>query len=287
MLLRVLKFAMSGYFLPGTSIEIINPNVVRGRIRYALFDFDGTLSVIREGWQQVMIPFMVDEIMKLNTGESREEVFNIVREFVTRLTGKQTIYQMIQLAEEIEKRGGTPLDPLEYKRMYLDRLWERIKDRVAGLKNGTIHPDDMLIVGARQFLQGLLDRGVTMFLASGTDIEYVLDEAAALKIDHFFKGGIYGAIADYKKMSKKIVIERILRENNLSGPELLVVGDGYVEIEDGKAAGGVAVGAATYEPARGGIDEWKRNRLIGVGADIIIPDYRDGQRLIEYLFDCR
>ncbi|MGC8835093.1 MAG: hypothetical protein ACP5R4_13690, partial [Armatimonadota bacterium] len=67
---------MSGNFLPGTSIEIINPNVVRGRIRYALFDFDGTLSVIREGWQQVMIPFMVDEIMKLNTGESREEVFN-------------------------------------------------------------------------------------------------------------------------------------------------------------------------------------------------------------------
>ena len=35
---------------------------------------------------------------------------------------------MIQLAEEIRKRGGQPLEPLDYKRMYLDRLWERIKD---------------------------------------------------------------------------------------------------------------------------------------------------------------
>lgn len=274
-----------GSFLEGTSIEIIRPDIPRGQIRFALFDFDGTLSVIREGWQGVMIPFMVEEIMKLGTGESWEKVYEIVREFVTRLTGKQTVYQMIALAEEIEKRGGKPLDPLEYKRMYLDRLWVRIKDRVEGLKNGTIAPDDMLIVGARAFLENLRSRGVTMFLASGTDIEYVLDEAAALKIEHFFEGRIYGAIPDYKRMSKKIVIDRILQENNLHGPELAVFGDGYVEIEDGKSVGGIAVGVATYEPTRGGIDEWKRNRLIGVGADIIIPDYRDGERLLEYLFE--
>jgi len=278
---------MAGSFLEGTSIEIIRPCIPRGQIRFALFDFDGTLSVIREGWQGVMIPFMVEEIMKLGTGESWDEVYEIVREFVTRLTGKQTVYQMIALAEEIDKRGGKPLDPLEYKRMYLDRLWVRIKDRVEGLKNGTIAPDDMLIVGARAFLENLQKRGVTMFLASGTDIEYVLDEAAALRIDHFFDGRIYGAIPDYKRMSKKIVIDRILQENNLHGPELAVFGDGYVEIEDGKAVGGIAVGVATHEPTRGGIDEWKRDRLIGVGADIIIPDYRDGDRLLEYLFECR
>lgn len=277
---------MTGTFLEGTSIEIIRPGIPRGHIRFALFDFDGTLSVIREGWQGVMIPFMVEEIMKVGTGESWEQVCEIVREFVTRLTGKQTVYQMIALAEEIEKRGGKPLDPLEYKRMYLDRLWVRIKDRVEGLKNGTIAPDDMLIIGARAFLENLQSRGVTMFLASGTDIEYVLDEAAALKIEHFFDGRIYGAIPDYKRMSKKIVIDRILQENNLHGPELAVFGDGYVEIEDGKSVGGIAVGVATHEPTRGGIDEWKRNRLIGVGADIIIPDYRDGERLLEYLFEC-
>ena len=45
----------------------------------------------------------------------------MVEEFVGRLTGKQTMYQMIELADQIAKRGGTPLDPLEYKKMYLDR----------------------------------------------------------------------------------------------------------------------------------------------------------------------
>ena len=34
--------------LPGMEIEIIN-EVERGRIRHVLFDFDGTISLLREG----------------------------------------------------------------------------------------------------------------------------------------------------------------------------------------------------------------------------------------------
>ena len=41
-------------------IEIVNPDLPRGRFRSALFDFDGTLSLIREGWPQVMIPMMTE-----------------------------------------------------------------------------------------------------------------------------------------------------------------------------------------------------------------------------------
>ena len=108
-------------------IEIIHSDIVRGRIRHALFDFDGTLSLIREGWQGVMIPMMVEWLLETPEHESEAELTTVVTEFVTRLTGKQTIYQMIQLAEEIEKRGGKPLDPLDYKRIYLDRLWARIR----------------------------------------------------------------------------------------------------------------------------------------------------------------
>ena len=29
-------------------------------IRYALFDFDGTISLIRQGWQDIMIPYFVE-----------------------------------------------------------------------------------------------------------------------------------------------------------------------------------------------------------------------------------
>ncbi|MGC8783943.1 MAG: HAD family hydrolase [Armatimonadota bacterium] len=271
-------------FLPGTHIEIIRDDIPRGHIRFALFDFDGTLSLIREGWQQVMVPMMVEVLQReTDTTETPEELTRIVREFVDRLTGKQTIYQMIQLCEEIEKRGGKPRDPLEYKWEYLNRLWERIKHRVEGLKNGTIHPDDMLVPGSRDLLENLKRRGVRMYLASGTDEIYVFDEAAALKIDHYFEG-IYGAIDDYKRFSKARVIQHIIQTHSLSGKELVGFGDGFVEIENTKAVGGIAVGVASDEVRKEGINEWKRNRLIGAGADIIIPEFREQEKLIAYLF---
>lgn len=271
------------HFLPGTRIQILNPHIQRGRIRHALFDFDGTVSLIREGWQGVMIPMMVEILLQTPRHESEAELTAIVTEFVDRLTGKQTIYQMIQLCQEVRRRGGEPLKPLDYKWTYLDRLWERIKGRVAGLKSGQLAPEEMTVPGALPLLQALCARSVTFYLASGTDEPYVLDEAAALGLSHYF-AAIYGALDDYRNYSKKMVIHRILDENGLSGPELVTFGDGYVEIEETKAAGGIAVGVASDEAARQGIDEWKRKRLIQAGADLIIPDFRQHERLLAYLF---
>ncbi|HPO31061.1 MAG TPA: hypothetical protein PKX28_07460, partial [Candidatus Hydrogenedentes bacterium] len=53
---------MERNFLPGTEIEIINSNVSLGQIRHALFDFDGTISLLREGWQHIMGPVCVEMI---------------------------------------------------------------------------------------------------------------------------------------------------------------------------------------------------------------------------------
>src|SRR6516225_4782880 len=103
-------------------IEILNPRLPRGRFRSVLFDFDGTLSLIREGWPQVMIPLMVGVLRDTGTRESDSELSATVEEFVMRLNGRQTIYQMIQLAEEVRKRGGTAREPLEYKHCYHDLL---------------------------------------------------------------------------------------------------------------------------------------------------------------------
>ena len=270
-------------FLNDTRIEVINPHIQRGHIRHALFDFDGTISLIREGWQGVMIPMMVEILLEPPRHESEEELCAVVTEFVDRLTGKQTIYQMIQLCDEVRQRGGEPLAPLEYKWMYLDRLWERIKGRVAGLKSGEIEPAEMMVPGAVPMLEALRDRGVICYLASGTDEGYVLDEAAALGLPPYF-AHIYGALDDYQNYSKRMVIERILDENRMSGPELVTFGDGYVEIEDTKSVGGIAVGVASDEANRRGINEWKRERLIQAGADLIIPDFRQHERLLAYLF---
>jgi phosphoglycolate phosphatase-like HAD superfamily hydrolase len=132
-------------------------------------------------------------------------------------------------------------------------------------------------------LKGLKDRGVVMYLASGTDEVYVKQEAGLLGVDPYF-AGIYGAQDDYRSFSKKMVIDRILTENKLHGKELLGFGDGYVEIENIKGVGGFACGVATDEERRRGVDQWKRNRLKSSGADIVIPDFTESQKLADYLF---
>lgn len=271
-------------FLPKTQIEIIDDSIHRGDIHYALFDFDGTISLIREGWQKVMVPMCVGFLQETGTSEPEEELTLVVKEFVTRLTGKQTIYQMIQLKDEIEKRGGTAREPLEYKHIYLDRLWQQIHERVDGLKSGTLDPVDYVVPGVYELLESLKKRGVKMYLASGTDLPYVLDEAMVLHVDEYFGEHIYGALDDYQNFSKKMIIQKILRENNLSGPELLTFGDGYVEVEDTKAVGGLSVGVASDEQGKIEVDTWKRDRLIQAGADIIIPNFLEHERLMAYLF---
>jgi phosphoglycolate phosphatase-like HAD superfamily hydrolase len=270
--------------LPASNIEIINHSLTLGNIHHALFDFDGTISLIREGWQAVMIPMMVEILMQTPLHESQAEIEQLVKEFITRLTGKQTVYQMIQLAEEIEKRGGTAKDPLHYKHMYHDRLMTNIEHRISSLKAGKTNPQEMIVPGSFEILQNLKSRGVCCYLASGTDEVFVLEEAELLGITGYFKG-IYGAQDDYINFSKKMIIERIIRENSLSGSELVAFGDGYVEIEDTKAVGGIGVGVASNEAERTGIDDWKRSRLIAAGADLIIPDFQEQDRLLDYLFE--
>ena len=263
-------------------IEIINPNIIRGKIQFAIFDFDGTISLIREGWQQIMIPMMVEILMQTPKHESQAVVEQVVRTYVANTTGKQTIYQMIRLVEEIEKRGGTPLEPLEYKNRYHDLLMDRILHRLQGLREGSLTPAEMSVPGSLNALKRITEAGITCFLASGTDEKYVFDEADLLGLTPYFKG-IYGAQDDYLNFSKRMVIQKIIRENHLSGPELVAFGDGYVEIEDTKAVGGIAIGMATDEAARSGVDDWKRDRLIASGADVILPDFTSFPDLWQYL----
>src|SRR5262245_42161457 len=202
-------------------IEVLRPDVPRGRFRSVLFDFDGTLSLIREGWPQVMIPMMVGELRETGTAETDAELSASVEDFVMRLNGRQTIYQMIQLADEVRKRGGSPPDPLEYKHRYHHLLMERIRGRLADLESGAARPEDWVVPGSHALLEGWRRRGVTLYLASGTDLKYVRREAELLGVAPYFGEHVYGALDDYKNFSKKIIIDRILTENGLRGEELL------------------------------------------------------------------
>jgi len=264
-------------------LEHLHPEVNALRAKVVLFDFDGTISLVRSGWMNVMIPMMIELLVEAAPSEPEAQIREVVEEFVWRLTGKQTIYQTIELAEQIRKRGKEPKDPLEYKRMYLDRLWVEVRGRVKDLKEGA-DPDQYMVPGSRALLEGLKERGFRMYLASGTDEYYMKEEARLLDVTKYFDGGVFGALDDYKSFSKAILIQRIISNAECRGDEFLGFGDGYVEIENVKQVGGVAVGAATDEPHCLKIDEWKRNRLAGVGADIIVPNYLETDRLFQALF---
>jgi len=265
-------------------MEILN-NVQPTAFRCAILDFDGTVSLIREGWPHVMVPYFVEVLQNTPLGKDADlyELEKETRDFIDFLTGKQTIYQCLRLAEEVQKRGGIAEEPVHYKHEYHRRLELRIACRITDLEQGC-DPAEHLVSGSYELLQMLRRHGVTIYLASGTDEKYVKQEAALLKLTDYLDGGIYGAQDDYKKFSKAMVIQKIIADNALVGAELVGFGDGYVEIENIKSVGGFAVGVASDETNRTGVDEWKRDRLIKAGADLIIPDYRNIAEIEGYLF---
>ena len=271
--------------LKKAGIEQVGSGVTRGGYRSVLFDFDGTLSLIRQGWREIMVPMMVETLGECNSGESEAELTSVVADFVDRLTGKQTIYQMIRLAEEARKRGGAPPDPVACKHRYHERLNRHISGRIQRLRSGAVAAEDLMVPKSLDLLRNLKRRGLTLYLASGTDEIYVKEEAALLGLTPFFESRIYGARDQYQDFSKERVIRDLIATEGIRGRELLGFGDGYVEIENVKSAGGTAVGVASDEARRRGVNAWKRERLIQAGADLIVPDFRSQENLVDYLLD--
>jgi len=271
--------------LPGTQIEIIAEKIPRGRIRVAIFDFDGTLSLLREGWQEVMRPLMVEMICGHHA--PTEEITQAVEEYIDESTGLQTILQMEKLVEMVRAYGLVPeeqrLDAQGYKTIYNERLLRIVHRRLESLERGALQREQLLLRGAEAFVQTLYARGVTLYLASGTDRPDVQREAEILGVAQYFRGGIYGSLRTYQEYSKDQVIGRILTENQLEGPELVIFGDGPVEIRHAREYGAIGVGVASDEVKGFGLNPRKRDRLIQAGAHIIVPDFGEGEKLLAYL----
>ncbi len=253
-------------------IEIIRSGATAARAKVAIFDFDGTLSVIRSGWTELMLQMAVKELAATGTRESEQELTTVANEFIGRLTGKETIYQMMALAEAVQARGGGARTPLQYKREYLEALNGKIYSRLQALRDGGA-PEQFMVPGARDFLQFLTERGLTLYLASGTDDANVKEEAELLGLALFFPKRMFGAQDDLQSFSKAILVQRLISDSRYAGEDLVVFGDGFVEIEEVKRVGGTAIGVATDEPSCRQVDEWKKQRLVKAGADFIVPNF--------------
>ena len=266
--------------------EYIRPVRSDERPRVAVLDFDGTLSLIRAGWVEIMVDLMMQVLQPLpGTTESDAGLAEHITDFVLNLTGRPTIFQMDHLVHEARQRGGEPETAAVYTQRFLNELHAKAGRRMKALQAGKVTADDLLVPGSRSMLSDLVSRGVQLTLASGTAEKDVRHEAALLGIDHFFEDRIFGPGEDPRVFSKLAVMQQVLADTGFRGNQLLGFGDGFVEIENIKQLGGIAIGCATDEEHRSGrVEEWKRTRLIQAGADVIVADYRNWPKLAGRLF---
>jgi len=241
-------------------------------IKIAVFDFDGTISTLRFGWEDVMRPMMLEFIS--GGSDFGDELIKKVDSYIDESTGIQTVYQMMWLRDEVEKAGfgKSERDEWWYKREYNRRLMEQVQTKISLLESGKANAGDYIIAGAKEFLSELKNNGTVLYLASGTDHKDMSREAELLGVYDMFSE-VRGAPENAAACSKEAVLGKLFEEMNVSPENVLVVGDGKVEIALGAKYGAITLGAATNERARHGLNETKRRRLIAAGADMITGDF--------------
>jgi len=285
--------------LGASRIEVVTSPPDGRSLRYAIFDHDGTISVLREGWEPVMQDVMVRAVLgdsmsraEAGAGASGAEIERAVSELISDTTGVQTIEQMHALRELVRSYGFVAEEAIlsaeEYKRIYLEALHRMIDRRLQLVRDGVLQAEDVTVKGAVAALEALRGRNVTLFLASGSDHDAVVEEAELLGYAELFDGGIFGSVGDAERDPKTVVLEQILNTIGDESAEAVVTfGDGPVEIRETVRRGGTAVGVASDEVRRHGLNSAKRTRLILAGADLVIPDFAELDELLAALFGGR
>jgi len=274
-----------------TELEIVAEPPRSLAIRHAIFDHDGTISTLREGWEEIMEPMMQHAILgeKYDSADAAlfQRATTRVKDFIDRTTGIQTIAQMHGLVELVEEFGCVPegriLDAAAYKQIFNNDLKALVSCRLGKLTSGQLSIDDFTIKGSVPFLQALANAGVKLHLASGTDDADVKEEAARLGYASLFTGGIHGSVGDVTRDAKKIVLERIMAEIGGVSGQLVTFGDGPVEMRETVKHRGYTAGVASDEVRRFGMNYKKRARLIRSGAMAVIPDFSQWELLWKFL----
>lgn len=256
----------------------LGPN--RKPLKAALFDFDGTLSTLRCGWEAVMTPLMVETLCQGRP--DGEAVEHEVAEYINSSTGIQTIFQMQWLAERVKALGRTPMNPWEYKAEYNRRLMQSVAVRRDAVEQGREYAERYLISGSQAFLEALRDLGIALYVASGTDQADVEREAEILGLAGFFCE-IAGAPPNEARCSKERVIRRLLGDSGFAGEELAVIGDGKVEITIAREAGAIALGVASDEERLSGVNPVKQARLVKAGSHAIVGDFSCMEDILGWL----
>jgi phosphoglycolate phosphatase-like HAD superfamily hydrolase len=262
---------------------IINIGKKRPKLKAVLFDFDGTISTLRNGWEEIMEPLMLEMISGKHVPD--KNLVNEVREYIDQSTGIQTYYQMEWLSSTVKKYGlnpGASEDPWWYKAEYNKRLMKLVVERIEKLNNKTLNKKDFMIAGSEEFLVELKKRGIQLFIASGTDDPDVKNEVNVLGLGEYFKE-ISGAPLGMAHCSKEFVLKKLADDNNLKGMEVAVFGDGKVEIQLGREKGAITIGVASDESKKTLINQVKHKKLVNAGAHAVIGDFSEKDEILKWL----
>jgi phosphoglycolate phosphatase-like HAD superfamily hydrolase len=247
-------------------IEIAPHFRPRPALRHAVLDWDGTVSLLRGGWVEVMSELCLE----LLPGGDRAAI----HAEMLALNGRPSIHQMARIAE-LTGRGTAE----EHQAEYLARIDRMVAERVARAAEDR---DAFLVPGGCHFLALLRSRGLALTVVSGTSRPEITAEADLLGVRAFFTE-MHGPRDPHDRaFTKRAALQALA----LEGHALVSFGDGPVEIAEAKAAGALAVAVASDENAPGSrrMDAFKRRQLLDCGADVVIPDFVDAEALLDLLY---
>lgn len=233
-------------------------------LRLAVFDFDGTLSLLREGWATIM----AQQGVELLDDTSRQTELELE---MLMLSGKPSITQMQRLIELAQAAGKPHPTDAELLHEFQNRLRGILDARLAAI---TTSPSGAFCVpGAITYLEHLASAGIECVLVSGTQKDFVVAEAEQLNVRRFFGDQLFAPEANNSSFRKLDVIAEMMKQRQLDGSQLIGYGDGYAETVAVRELGGYVVGLATCDIGETGLHPLKQQMLTTLGAHAILPSY--------------
>jgi len=250
--------------------EIINQK--KSKILVAVIDWDGTISLLREGWQKVMQEFIANYI---SSGSPQKKDFDWAKNFIIKTLGENTIDQMLGIIEKSVKNKRKILAE-KLRREYRDILEEKI--RAKRIKQAKNNPDKFIVRGIAQFLEALKKRDIKILVFSGSEQNGkngIGQEARILRLEHYFDG-VFGYNGPVRPYNKDNVLKWVIKKYRIKDPsQILVVGDGPKEIKVGKKFGAITIGLMSKNITK--------EILIKSGADFVVYDSTDLVKCLKLL----
>lgn len=163
----------------------------------------------------------------------------------------------------------------------LFKLYEAVLNgycRDKNLAKAMINPEEFRIAGSMEFLQFLKDNGVKNYFVTGAVVQKGMgmhQEVEALGYE-IGEGKLIEDIIGStwtEKMPKDMVMQKLLKDLNIKGENVLVVGDGRAEIQAGVQMSAFVVSRLPENA------EFQRSLHKKLGTNIIIKDFCDKEFL--------